>query len=79
MEIKFKFIGTIKFAVGGKSELTLDLPENCTVEEALRTLGVDCKESTQFHFAVVDGEKVEPEYALKPGDYVKVFSRSFGG
>jgi molybdopterin converting factor small subunit len=79
MEIKFKFIGPLKFEVGGKSLLTRDIPEGSTVEEALLELGIDCKNTASFNFAVVNGEKVEPAHILKPEDEVKVFPRSFGG
>jgi hypothetical protein len=79
MEMRFKFIGQMKFEVGGKSELTLDVSEGCTLEEALGTLGVDCKKAA-FNFAVVNGEKVDTEYVLRAtDDVVKVFPRSFGG
>jgi sulfur carrier protein ThiS len=69
----------MKFEVGGKSELTLDVPEGCTVEEALQTLGMDCKNTASFNFAAVNGEKVEPEHVLRQEDNVKIFPRSFGG
>jgi sulfur carrier protein ThiS len=79
MEIKFKFIGPLKFEVGGKSLLTHDVPEGSTVEGALKTLGIDCANTASFNFAVVNGEKVEPDHVLNPEDEVKVFPRSFGG
>jgi molybdopterin converting factor small subunit len=79
MEIKFKFIGPLKFKVGGRSLLTRDVSEGSTVEDALRELGIDCKNEASFNFAVVNGEKVEPEHVLNPEDEVKVFPRSFGG
>jgi molybdopterin converting factor small subunit len=79
MEIKFKFIGPLKFEVGGKSLLTCDVPDGSTVEKALLELGIDCKNTASFNFAVVNGEKVEPDYTLSPDDEVKVFPRSFGG
>jgi molybdopterin converting factor small subunit len=77
MDIKFKFIGTMRLQVGGKSELVLDVPENSTMEEALSTLGVN--DTAIFKFTVVNDEKVSLDYVLQPGDEVKVFPRSFGG
>ncbi|MDR1028576.1 MAG: hypothetical protein LBL63_04075 [Clostridiales Family XIII bacterium] len=79
MEIKFKFIGMMKALVEGKSELTLDLTEHCTVADALLTLGIDYKTTKQFNFAVVNGKKEDPQYVLQPTDDVKIFPRSFGG
>jgi sulfur carrier protein ThiS len=79
MEIKFKFIGSMKFQVGGKNERILDIPEGCTVEDALLSIGVDHKNTAAFGFAVVNGEKVDAKRALQRGDEVKIFSRSFGG
>ncbi|MDR0357686.1 MAG: hypothetical protein LBH63_04895 [Clostridiales Family XIII bacterium] len=79
MEIAFKFIGMTKSLVDGKAELTLDVPENCTVEESLGILGIDCRTTKQFHFAAVNDKKSELERILQPGDSVKVFPRSFGG
>ncbi|MDR1292553.1 MAG: MoaD/ThiS family protein [Clostridiales Family XIII bacterium] len=79
MEIKFKFIGPLKFEVGGRSIFSRDVPEGSTVEDALRVAGMDCKNTASFNFAVVNGEKVEPDHVLSPDDEVKVFPRSFGG
>jgi sulfur carrier protein ThiS len=79
MELNFKFIGPIKFKVGGKSKITLDVPENCTVAEALGILGLDFNNAAAFGFAAVNGEKVDTEYALQASDDVAIFSRSFGG
>jgi hypothetical protein len=80
MKITFVFIGGMKFAVGGgKNQLVLDVPENATVADALKQVGVDCAEKTLFSFATVSGAKVDPAYVLKPGDTMKLFPRSFGG
>jgi sulfur carrier protein ThiS len=79
MKIDFKLIGTLKFQADGKGELTMDLPEGSAIKDALDRLGINSDGATFFHFAVVNGEKVEPDHIIKPGDKVKLFPRSFGG
>ncbi|MDR1495949.1 MAG: MoaD/ThiS family protein [Clostridiales Family XIII bacterium] len=81
MEVNFKLIGTMKFiaTVDGKSEVTREIPDGGTVEDALRAIGIDRQKTAQFQFAAVNGKKVELDYVLQPGDTVKVFPRSFGG
>jgi molybdopterin converting factor small subunit len=81
MEIKFKLIGTMKFIadVGGKSEAAREIADGGTVEDALRAIGMNDENGSKFKFTTVNGKKVGQDYALSPGDEIKVFPRSFGG
>lgn len=71
--------GTLKKYLEGKDEIEVEVPENCTCDEALQVIGINYREIPRFGFVAVNGMRVMIESKLKEGDELKAWSAVSGG
>lgn len=62
-----------------KKHLEVEVPDNCTCDEALQEIGMNYKEVPQFGFVVRNGKRCMIDDRLSPGDELKVWSKVSGG
>lgn len=79
MKITITLRGTLKKYFGEDKERIVEVPENCTCEEALLAVGMNWKEIKNFGFVSVNGKRVMIYDSLQDGDELKAFSRVSGG
>ncbi len=79
MMITITLRGTLKKYLNGQKELKVDVPENCTCDEALKTIGIDYKEIPSFGFVAINSMRVMIYDCLKEGDELKAYSKISGG
>lgn len=79
MEITITLRGTLKKYFGEDKERKVEVPDNCTCDEALRTVGINYKEIPSFGFVAVNSMRVMIHDRLSPGDELKAYSRISGG
>lgn len=79
MEITITLRGTLKKFFGQDKERKVEVPDNCTCDEALRAVGINYKEISNFGFVAVNGMRVMIDDKLSPGDELKAWSRVSGG
>ncbi|MCQ4635585.1 hypothetical protein NE619_02495 [Anaerovorax odorimutans] len=79
MEITITLRGTLKKYFGQDKERKVEVPDNCTCDEALQTVGINYKEIPSFGFVAVNGMRVMIYDRLSPGDELKAYSRISGG
>lgn len=78
MKITIVMKGTLR-KVYGYEEKTVEVPEGCTCAEALASIGINYKEEPKFGFVSVNNMRVMIDDELHDGDYLKAFSKVFGG
>lgn len=78
MKVTIAMRGTLKKKYGTE-ERCVELNDGATCNEALLTIGVDYKEDKGFGFVSVNGLRVDIEEKLNDGDYLKAFSKVYGG
>ena len=79
MIITIKLRGTLTKYFDGQKEKTIEVPDNCTAEEALRSVGIDWKMIPSFGFVAINGKRVMIYDKLHPGDELKAYSKISGG
>ena len=80
MKVTLHFVGMIQKVVDWKKKIELDLPENTTLEDALKEVGIDWKKTKEFGFVLIDKKKIsDKDFLLTHDSIVKVFPKSFGG
>lgn len=79
MKITITLRGTLKKYLNGEKELTVDVPENCTCDEALQAIGIHYKEIPNFGFVAKNSMRVMIDDRLKEGDELKAYSKISGG
>lgn len=79
MEITITLRGTLKKFFGQDKERKVEVPDNCTCDEALQVVGINYKEISNFGFVAVNGMRVMIDDKLSPGDELKAWSRVSGG
>lgn len=78
MKVTIAMRGTLKKRYGDE-ERTIEIPDGTKCSEALKAIGVDYKEDKGFGFVSVNGLRTDIETELKDGDYLKAFSKVYGG
>jgi hypothetical protein len=79
MIITITLRGTLKKYLHGQKELKVNVPENCTCDEALKIIGIDYKEIPSFGFVAINSMRVMIYDRLKEGDELKAYSKISGG
>lgn len=79
MKITITLRGTLKKYLNGEKELTVDVPDGCTCDEALQTIGIHYKEIPNFGFVAINSMRVMIYDRLSEGDELKAYSRISGG
>lgn len=78
MKVTIVMRGTLR-KVYGYEEKIVEVPEGSTCAEALESIGVNYKEEPKFGFVSVNNMRVMIDQELRDGDYLKAFSKVFGG
>ena len=71
--------GTLRKYMPGETERRVQVPDNCTCDEALQTIGIHYKDIKSFGFVAVNGMRVMIHDRLKEGDELKAYSKVSGG
>lgn len=79
MKITITLRGTLKKYLNGEKEQSVDVPDACTCDEALQTIGIHYKEIPSFGFVAINGMRVMIYDRLKEGDELKAYSKISGG
>lgn len=80
MKIRIALRGTlVKKYFDGVKEKEVEVPDNCTCDEALRTIGIDYTKDDKFGFVAINSKRVMISDRLKEGDQLKAYSRISGG
>lgn len=79
MKIKIALRGTLVKYFDGEKERDAEVPDNCTCDEALRSVGMDYTKIRNFGFVAINGKRVMIHDRLKEGDQLKAYSRISGG
>ena len=79
MIITIKLRGTLTKYFDGQKEKTIEVQDNCTAEEALRSVGIDWEMIPSFGFVAINGKRVMIYDRLNPGDELKAYSKISGG
>lgn len=78
MRVTIVMRGTLR-KVYGYEERICEVPDGCTCAEALESIGIKYKEEPKFGFVSVNNKRVMIDDVLHDGDYLKAFSKVFGG
>ena len=79
MKIKISLRGSLLKFFDGEKEKTVDVPDGCSAEEALRTVGIDWKQVKNFGFVAINSKRVMIYDTLKEGDELKAYPKISGG
>lgn len=79
MEITIQLRGSLTKFFRGEKVRTVDVPDNCSAEEALRTVGIDWTAIKNFGFVAVNGKRVMIYDKLQEGDELKAYPKISGG
>jgi len=79
MKITITLRGTLKKYLNGEKERTVEVPEGCSCDEALQTIGINYKEIPSFGFVAINSMRVMIYDPLKEGDELKAYSKISGG
>jgi hypothetical protein len=79
LKIKILLRGSLVKFFNGEKERTADVPDGCSAEEALRTVGIDWKEIKNFGFVAVNSKRVMIYDKLNEGDELKAYPKIYGG
>ena len=79
MKIKILLRGSLVRFFDGEKERTVDVPEGCSAEDALRAAGIDWKQVKNFGFVAINSKRVMIYDILKEGDELKAYSKISGG
>ncbi len=79
MEITISLRGTLTKYFDGEKERTVQVQENCTCDEALKTVGMDYKQIKRFGFVAINGKRVMIHDRLQEGEQLKAYSSISGG
>ncbi|MGN0703832.1 MAG: MoaD/ThiS family protein [Lentihominibacter sp.] len=79
MKVTIALKGTLRKLFDCYEDIVVEVPDNCTCDEALQAAGVNYKETRNFGFVSVNNKRVMIDSRLNDGDYLKAFSRVSGG
>lgn len=79
MQITIQLRGSlIKYFQGEKSR-SVEVPDNCSAEDALRSVGIDWTAISNFGFVAVNGKRVMIYDKVQEGDELKAYPKISGG
>lgn len=67
MKITISLRGSLLKFFDGEKERTVEVPDNCTAEEALKTVGIDWQQIKNFGFVAINSQRVMIYDHLKRG------------
>ena len=79
MKVKILLRGSLVKFFGGDKEKTVDVPEGCSAEDALRAVGIDWKQIKNFGFVAINSKRAMIYDILKEGDELKAYPKISGG
>ncbi|WP_027400377.1 MoaD/ThiS family protein [Anaerovorax odorimutans] len=79
MKITITLRGSLLKYFNGDKERVVEVPDSCTCEEALATVGINWREIKSFGFVAINGKRVMIFDQLKEGDELKAYPRISGG
>jgi len=79
MRIKILLRGSLVKYFDGEKERDADVPDNCSAEEALLSVGIDWKQIKNFGFVAVNSKRVMIQDILAEGDELKAYPKISGG
>lgn len=79
MKITITLRGTLKKYLSGQKELVVEVPDGCTCDEALQSIGIHYKEIPSFGFVAINSMRVMIYDRLNEGDELKAYSKISGG
>ena len=71
--------GTLRKYMPGEKERRVQVPDNCTCDEALQAIGIHYTDIKSFGFVAINGMRVMIHDRLKEGDELKAYSKVSGG
>lgn len=79
MQVRITLRGTLRKYFGNEKEKIIEVPEDCTAEDALKLVGIDWTKIDNFGFVAINGMRVMIYDKLKDGDELKAYSKISGG
>lgn len=79
MKITITLRGTLKKYLNGEKERVVEVPDDCSCDEALQTIGIHYQEIPSFGFVAINSMRVMIYDKLKEGDELKAYSKISGG
>jgi len=79
MRITISLRGPLTRFFDGEKERAAEVPDGCSCEDALRTVGIDWKEIKNFGFVAVNSKRVMIYDKLSEGDELKAYPKISGG
>ncbi|MBR0597896.1 MoaD/ThiS family protein [Sinanaerobacter chloroacetimidivorans] len=79
MKITITLRGSLLKFFNGERERQVEVPDGCTAEEALKTVGIDWTKIKNFGFVAINGQRVMIYDKLKEGDELKAYPKISGG
>jgi len=79
MKITITLRGSLMKYLQGEKERVVEVPDSCTAEEALKTIGIDWTQIKNFGFVAINGQRVMIYDKLKEGDELKAYPKISGG
>jgi len=79
MKITIQLRGSLTKYFNGEKVRSVEVPDDCTAEEALKTVGIDWTAIRNFGFVAVNSRRVMIYDRLKEGDELKAYPKISGG
>ncbi len=79
MKITITLRGSLTKYLQGEKERIVEVPDSCTAEEALKTIGIDWTQIKNFGFVAVNRQRVMIYDKLIEGDELKAYPKISGG
>lgn len=79
MKITIQLRGSLTKYFQGEKERIAEVPENCSAEEALKSVGIDWTAISNFGFVAVNSKRVMIFDKLEEGDVLKAYPKISGG
>jgi len=79
MIIKILLRGSLVKYFDGEKERAVEVPDGCSAEEALLSVGIDWKQIKNFGFVAINSKRVMIYDILKEGDELKAYPKISGG
>jgi len=79
MKINISLRGSLTKYFEGERDKVVEVPDNCSCEEALKSVGIDWTQIKNFGFVAINGQRVMIYDKLKEGDELKAYPKISGG
>ena len=79
MKIKITLRGSLIKYFEGEKDRIVEVPDHCTAEEALKTVGIDWTQIKNFGFVAINCQRVMIHNKLNEGDELKAYPKISGG